>query len=1242
MRAMTQRETPRPECWRGEHLLLVLLLFSAAALAVTSGHGQGNPMLTGVCAFVQLPALFLGLGRFFQNRVEQPKQALTLAAGFALLWAGQTVVLFWMEAVSRNAPLFSLWPKSGSPWLFFALAICIPLGVWLSANRPAVRWGVTGGALLLGCLVSCLPQMDKQPALLALLFLLPLYLLGGNLDWDALEARVDGKGKLLALAGLLALAAGLFLARNGLGKYVAVFNGTLADASLRFALLRLAQYVAALLLTVCLLVLMPRRRLPLLTALGRNWFAGWFWLAPVMALGVSVKWLSAGGSHGLLLRTVVGCVAVVLGSTRLLAWPVKMTLHLPGDLIHQQRREGRRLNQEKGLYWRAFFVAFLLVITVFASPFVANGYSTVWKPDGQNLYLTIMYYTRRYVVEAAKTLWATHQLVLPQWDFAIGQGASILSVFHINPLFLLAVVTPYRWMELVYNAVTVMQIPLAAWAFTVYCYSVEKREVLPVLTGAVLYACSGFVIFTAAKHIYFMTFFVIYLPLILAGCERWLRQRKWGTFVGMIFLAMIGGYYYAFVNTLLMAIYLVIRQIAVHKTQIGVMVKEILQLVGLYLWGFALSLVIFLPSVAGFFTSSRSDVSKSAFDLFYKASYYTKLVTRFVSSDPSGNYWTKLGLAGIAFTALVLLFLRWRERKLAPLRAGTLVLVMCLCVPLMGKIFNGFGYVTNRWSYGFAFCMALVVVCLLPRLVELKVWEQIVLAAVTAGYMALVIHLSGGWAKAPQTAMVLLAVVTLCAIGFTWLPNKKVGQSALALVTLCAVLFNINQFYSPSHSKELERYMTTRSVRASVVKSAEAAASHIKDDGFWRAEVEGNRCNRFCLTGGYGTMSYWSVLDGNLVNYYLDFDLNSVRQSYAVWGLDERASLCAASSVKYFVGKAADDDGKAKNYAPYGFEAVGKDGKFTIYQNRYALPVGYTYTGYMTRSDYDKLSPLEKQQALLQCAILPDDQAETVKEALTETKPKLSTQEVPWTLKEQKNAKMKDNAIVVKKAGGSVTLTFTGEADCETYVNFKNLEMTKSKRDDCTMTVSGNGVSKKTNLYREGSLYTFQRDGVTFNLGYSASGVKQCKITFDEQGTYTFDGLQVVCLPMADYVRDVTALSQVTMQDAQEKAGSVSGTVTLTDTRMLTLSIPWQKGWTVQVDGKTADAIRVNGMYTGVLLRPGTHTIEATYQIPGMKPGAVVSGVALVGGAAVVIWVKRRQKRGGARVRRGSDVPSEK
>lgn len=1246
MRTATQWGADRPEAplrsSRGEHLMLVLLLLSVVALAVTGGQGQADQGLAGLCGLLQLPALCLGLGLYARNRVKTWEQALPLGVGFLLLWVGQTVVLFWAETASGQSPLFTLWPKTGPPWLFLALAVCLPVGAWLSQAKPALRWGVTGLFLLVGCAVTCVPQADGQPALLAFLCFFPLYLLGRNLDWGRLEGRITGKGKGLALLVLLVLAAALWLSRSWLGQYAAVFNGEIADSNPLFALLRLGQYAVALLLVGTLFVLMPRRRLPVLTSLGKRWFAGWFWLAPVLAFCGAMSVFSTGGSRGLALRLAVGCVAALVGSSRLLAWPVKMTLALPRELTQRQPTEGRRLHEDKSLYGRAFFLVFLLVVTVFASPFVANGYSTVWKPDGQNLYLTIMYYTRGYVVEAVKTLLSTHQLVLPQWDFAIGQGASVLSVFHINPLFLVAIVTPFRWMEVVYNVVTVAQIPLAAWAFTVYCRSIGKREPLPVLTGAVVYACSGFVIFTAAKHIYFMTFFVIYLPLILAGCERWLRQRKWGTFVGMIFLAMIGGYYYAFVNTLLMAIYLVIRQVAVHKTQLKLICKEIFQLIGLYLWGFALSMVIFLPSVAGFFTSSRSDVSKSAFDLFYKAGYYAKLVTRFVSSDPSANHWAKLGLAGIVFTAVVVLFLRWRERNLAPLRAGTLVLVVCLCVPLMGKIFNGFGYVTNRWSYGFAFCMALVVVCVLPKLVELKVWEQIVLAAATAGYIALVVHLSGGWEKAPKTAMLLLALASACAIGFTWLPNKRVGQSVLALVTLCAVLFNINQFYSPSHSNELQRYMTTRSVRGSVVKSAEAVASHIQDDGFWRVEVEGNRCNRFCLTGGYGTMSYWSVLDGNLVDYYLDFALNTVRQSYAVWGLDERASLCAASSVKYFVGKAQDDNGKEKNYAPYGFTPVGQEGAYTIYENQYALPVGYTYTGYMTRSDYEKLSALEKQQALLQCVVVSDDQAERVNGMLTETAPTLSAQEVPWTVQEEQNAKLDGNAIVVDKAGGSVTLTVSGAADCETYVAFQGLEMTESPQEDCTMMVSGNGVGKKTNLYKATSLYAFQREGVTFHLGYSAEGVKRCTITFDQKGTYTFDSLQVVCLPMADYVRDVTALGEVTLENVKEEAGNVSGTITVTEPRMLTLSIPWQTGWTVTVNGHEAELLQVNGMYTGILLDAGTYTIEAVYTIPGLKVGAVVSAVALVGGVAVVIWRKRRQKRGGVRIKKGAVPPEER
>ena len=507
--------------------------------------------------------------------------------------------------------------------------------------------------------------------------------------------------------------------------------------------------------------------------------------------------------------------------------------------------------------------------------------------------------------------------------------------------------------------------------------------------------------------------------------------------------------------------------------------------------------------------------------------------------------------------------------------------------------------------------MALIVVCLLPRLVELRRWEQITLALLTGGYILAVCLLERTRGGIEWGAMLLLALVTGAVILASHWKNKAVGQGLVAVVTVAAILVNLSQFYDPAHSRELERYVSAGKVSGSLKTSAEWVAGNLEDDGFYRSEVEGNRLNRFCLTGGYGTMSYWSILDANLVDYYLDFDLNTVRQSYAVWGLDERASLCALGSVKYFVGKTQDQDGTEVHYQPYGFQPVGEEKNLTIFENQYALPAGYTYSTYQTRSDYEKLSPLERQQAVLQSVVV-EDEDEAAVSALNREEPELTAQTVDWTVAETDGAELQDNTVQVNEGSGSITLTFDGAADAETYVYLKGLTPVKAASDDVTVRVSGNTVTKKTEIYMESSLYYFQRSGVTFNLGYSENGVRRCKITFESPGTYTFDALQVVCLPMADYVEDVTALGETALENVTEEGGSLSGTIRLEEPRLLALSIPYRDSWTVTVDGAPAETLKVNGMYTGVLLAAGEHTIEATYEIPGLKLGGMVSGAALV------------------------------
>ena len=59
---------------------------------------------------------------------------------------------------------------------------------------------------------------------------------------------------------------------------------------------------------------------------------------------------------------------------------------------------------------------------------------------------------------------------------------------------------------------------------------------------------------------------------------------------------------------------------------------------------------------------------------------------------------------------------------------------------------------------------------------------------------------------------------------------------------------------------------------------------------------------------------------------------------------------------------------------PYGFSKY-KDystetNEYTIYKNDYPLSIGYTYDKYIDNEEYEKLSAIEKQQVMLEAAVL--------------------------------------------------------------------------------------------------------------------------------------------------------------------------------------------------------------------------------------------------------------------------------
>lgn len=81
------------------------------------------------------------------------------------------------------------------------------------------------------------------------------------------------------------------------------------------------------------------------------------------------------------------------------------------------------------------------------------------------------------------------------------------------------------------------------------------------------------------------------------------------------------------------------------------------------------------------------------------------------------------------------------------------------------------------------------------------------------------------------------------------------------------------------------------------------------------------------------------------------------------------------------------------------------------------------------------------------------------------------------------------------------------------------------------------------------------------------------------------------------------------------------------DGKILCLTVPYDKGWTVTADGETVpeeEIVKVGGALIGLHLGEGAHTVELRYSLPGLLPGTAAS---LLGAAALAAWLLLRKKK---------------
>ena len=153
-------------------------------------------------------------------------------------------------------------------------------------------------------------------------------------------------------------------------------------------------------------------------------------------------------------------------------------------------------------------------------------------------------------------------------------------------------------------------------------------------------------------------------------------------------------------------------------------------------------------------------------------------------------------------------------------------------------------------------------------------------------------------------------------------------------------------------------------------------------------------------------------------------------------------------------------------------------------------------------------------------------------------------------------------------------------------------------------------------------------------LSASAKDLSLLKAFVTDSGDSTdFAGLEVFHpgasaenLTFQTYGGNVNALKKETLSFTERGQNRLAGTIDLKKKKLLFLSIPYDKGWKAEVDGRPAGIKLVNIGFMGLPLEKGHHSVELKFTPPLLYAGACVSAISLLLYGLLVLYSVRAPK----------------
>lgn len=796
----------------------------------------------------------------------------------------------------------------------------------------------------------------------------------------------------------------------------------------------------------------------------------------------------------------------------------------------------------------------------------------------------------------------------PLYSFEVGLGASFLPLFGYylsSPFNLLTVLFPENYLTEAVLVITLLKIALTAGLFAAAVQYIYQKRSYAIAIAAAMYAMCAYTL-AYSWNIMWLDCLML-LPLTVMGFEKLMREGKYPLYVLSLGLLLYCNYYIGFMCCVFLVLYYLAYVLREPRTGRELGAGFVRFATGSLLGGL-LSFVLLIPVVMalGQTSAAGGEFSETATNF----PIWSLLTQLFYSTEPT----VRSGNLPNLYTGVLAVFLLpvYATTAAIPLRRrlanlgllGVIALTMTLNnTDLLWHGMHSPNDLPYRYSFLFSLVMAFIAYETLLHVKQLTGKQLALSATGLAAFLIAEQYIrsnAGGEDEGLSmlslyVSLLLLAVYAVVVFCITHRKTvKQVGYVLLLTIfmaetitnaTSVLVMLNNNEYYT-AHGNYVDNAVT-ETIRESVAVM-ESLDETENGEAFYRMEVLPRRtCVDTALFDYAGITVFASSNSYEETRFMgsLGYAVNGVN-SHLYHSFNPFAD--SLLGIKYIASDTA---------LPAPLEEVKtvthEEYTYHVYRNDKALGIGYVVDNNIRNFGYSYYNPIQTQNELVTAMTGIEDRLFNYQQIQSETSGINGT-----------------SGFNMSSGTGDFTCTLEQSGTVFLYVDCRAAESiyvsTGNDTDDVNDDHSWTVTPYEPYILHAGNMQAGNTVSVTVNADMSCSG-----------------NIYVAVLDESVYGQTMSALAAEQLQVAESSATAIRGTVSAAEGGVMFTSIPYDKGWTVKVDGKAVETFAAGEAMLAFGVEAGEHTVEITFFPRGLIVGLACSLV----GAALLIVLCVLQKR---------------